>query len=92
MTAQWFNSFYWPDSTPRAFTEEQKKIILQKQESICAGLNCDKKLDITNFEILILRNYVEGGLARNCKGIALCKSCHDKMTLPQHNDWLELCL
>ena len=92
MVIQWFNSFYWPDPTPRAFTNEQKKAMLQIQNFVCAGIDCDKKLDSESFEILILRNYVEGGLAKNCKGVALCNSCRNKMTTPQHNDWLELCL
>lgn len=92
MVAQWFNSFYWPDSTPRAFSTEQKHEILKNQDYHCIEDNCDEHLAVNYAEILILRNYVDGKKGENCKGIALCKNCYEKMTQDKHNDWLELCV
>lgn len=91
MVAQWFNSFYWLDSTPRAFSTEQKHEILKKQNYRCIEGDCEENLAINYAEILILRNYVDGRKKENCKGIALCKNCHDEMTDSPQNEWLELC-
>jgi len=80
---------------PRAFSQKQKRWILEDQDYECLGneiweYECGKQLNICTGEFHHQWPYAVGGVTEEWNGIALCKPCHRDITTQGNTKWMKI--